>query len=247
MAAMTALFLGAAPALAGAVALVVALGLPAIGMAAGPDLGSQDSIEGTARDGKGRALLETSSGAVWTVQGIEEWPDGVSGQPVVVTGSQTRAHVLPVATQGPDGGWSQGVAAGSGPDSVLQSTAWKRRPPVAGPWVVRITDGNGNRTTLTRSGGTYTWTYAPVQPAESSSGTYSGGAPGDGAASLAALKEVWIAVGQAQANRAAHADQRAMGTVEIVIEGAAGATGVLLGPGETANTVLAAVAATRAE
>lgn len=103
-----------------------------------PDL----RVVGIAQDAKGRALLAAEDGAIWTVLAFDAWPDGISGQRVAVVGVPGSARTMPVATQGPDGAWSQGVAAGSGPDRTLHGARWTRLPPAAGAWSVEVQRGD---------------------------------------------------------------------------------------------------------
>lgn len=87
-----------------------------------------DVIQGTARDAKGGAVVVADDGRVLYVGGLDGWPDGISGTRVVVTGQVVRKHHLPVAGQGPDGGWSQGVAAGGSGELVIADAKWESEP-----------------------------------------------------------------------------------------------------------------------
>ena len=170
------------------------------------------TVAGTAQDAKGRAVLVADTGAVWTVRGLDAWPDGISGQPVSVTGIPGAGVVLPEATQGPDGAWSQGVAPGSAPDKVLDGWKWVRRPP-AGAWTVRVTDGDA--------------AWVVLKPTE-----------GMKSEAIAAL---WEAIGHAQADRDEWAAQKDSHTLELVLGGTAGEAGVLLSGGPRADVVRIAI------
>lgn len=170
------------------------------------------TVDGTARDAKGRAMLVADTGEVWTVLGLDAWPAGVSGQQVAVTGVPGSALVLPEATQGPDGAWSQGVAPGSRADKVLEQWNWVRRPP-AGAWTVRVTDGDTAAVVL-----------KPVE-----------GVPDEPVAAL------WEAIGHAQADHDGWARQRSAHTLELVLGGTAGDAGMLLAPGPRADVVRIAI------
>jgi hypothetical protein len=186
---------------------------------------SDTTVTGVAHDAKGRALLEAEGGAVWTVLGLEAWPDGVSGQRVTVQGRAGEAQVLPEATQDASGAWSQGVAAGSAPDRVLRDAAWTRLPPEAGPWTVVVRSGDATWTARRTEGG-----MDFIGP-EGVAGVIK--APG--------AERLFAAVGQAQA--APMAPAPAPDSLRMHTTGTAGQGGALLAPGPAADAVRAALVA----
>lgn len=197
----------------------VALFLSAASLAGDP----ARTVEGVARDAKGRALLEADDGELWTVRGVDAWPAGLSGQRVAVRGVPGVAQVLPAARRDADGGWSQGVAPGGAPDRVLGDAAWTRLPPLAGPWSVVVRSGD-DAWRVGRDGAGMAFTGP---------GGVGGVVEPLGAARL------FAAVGRAQA--AAGATARTAETLEIQTAGAAGEAGALLPPGAAADAVRAAL------
>ena len=68
-------------------------------------------------------------------------------------------------------------------DAVLRTEPAAQGPGLPpAPWTLTYADGSGNRTRLEQAvaGASIAWTYEPVTPAQSSSGTYSGGAARQG-------------------------------------------------------------------
>jgi hypothetical protein len=103
------------------------------------------------------------------------------------------------------------------------------------PWAIRYHDGNANgfRFWQQRPGDDVRFEYSPVQPANSSSGTYSGGEPRSGTVELAVADALWNLVERLEADRSLHASARAMGTGAVRITTPAGDRAFLLerGPG----------------
>ena len=90
-------------------------------------------------------------------------------------------------------------------------------PPDPAPWTITVADGSGNVTTFDASAtGSVTWSYDPVTPAESSSGTYSGGTPATGELTTAQVQTLWSLVRSAKGQR--HERGRTMGTSLLKVE-----------------------------
>ncbi len=64
--------------------------------------------------------------------------------------------------------------------------------------------------------------YSPVRPEMSSSGTYSGGAPKEGALSAKEAQGLWARVKALQARPEVHAQQRMKGTGDFTVQSAQG-------------------------
>ncbi len=105
------------------------------------------------------------------------------------------------------------------------------------PWTVRYSDGSGNATTLSRpsAGAPIRWRYDPVQPATSSSGVYSGGAPAEGALSEAEGARLWAVVASLEVATSLHVADRAMGTSRVAVTTEAGERSTLLRAGAAAE------------
>lgn len=95
---------------------------------------------------------------------------------------------------------SEGVAIG--PDRMAPNP----------PWSVTYADGSGNVYVLHDDGGGAEFSYDPVTPAESSSGTYSGGEPRHGRLDDATTDRLWGQVLALEGDTANHATERAMMT-----------------------------------
>jgi hypothetical protein len=183
-----------------------------------------EALTGTAEDAKGGAMVVTDSQAVY-VQGLDAWPEGVRGQVVVVYGELTETHQVPVATVDATGAWSTGKT-GSSMDTVIVPTRWELQGSVEAakgeaiepaPWSIRYADGSGNATRMWSADGVLRCTTDPVQPAESSSGVYSGGTPGEGDVAPDAARAVWVLLRQLEADVDSHVEQRAMGTGSFTV------------------------------
>lgn len=190
---------------------------------------SAETLVGTAQNGKAGAVLVTESGAVY-LQSLDAWPDAVVGQSVVATGELVHQHHAPVAVQDADGSWSQGTST-DWFDTVLIETHWELAASAQaraegavepGPWRISYSDGSGNATEVWSDGATVSWRYDPVTPKESSSGTYSGGAPAQGSAPVAAAGPLWVALRTLEAAPDAHTDTRTMGTSVFTVTTPAG-------------------------
>jgi len=191
------------------------------------------TVDGIAQDAKGGAVVVAEDGRVLYLQGLDGWPEGVAGRKVRVTGHVTQTQHLPVATQDAEGAWSQGVAAGSGLQPVIHAPEWALLP-VSGleppPWSVRYADGSGNVTRLWMAPGDLrmSWSYAPVTPMMSSSGTYSGGSPGEGQASEAQATALWGLLRTIEADPSLHSARREKGTGALSVTTPAGRGEVLV-------------------
>jgi hypothetical protein len=82
----------------------------------------------------------------------------------------------------------------------------------AGPWSISYSDGSGNTYEVASDVGGATFSYDPMTPAESSSGTYSGGEPRSGRLDAATIEQLWTRVRALEAEAAREATERAMTT-----------------------------------
>lgn len=194
--------------------------------------GSAEVVEGTAQDAKAGPVLVTAAGEVLYVLGLEAWPEGAAGRAVRVRGTRAEADHVPKATQAADGSWSQGTT-GSGLDAVLHAADWSFVP-VEGtepaPWRVVFADLAGNQTTLVRLGGSdvVSWSYEPIQPLYSSSGTYSGGEPAKGEVPAAALAPWWDRLRPAISAGRPLGEGRSKGTGLVMVHSPAGEQNVVI-------------------
>ena len=96
------------------------------GMGGEPEaqVGQQITLEGTAQNAKGGAVVvEAGSGPTYVV-GLESWPDALVGQPVEVVGTLNRRKLIPFPVVGDDGAVSAGA---QGEQRVLEGApAWKK-------------------------------------------------------------------------------------------------------------------------
>ncbi len=90
-------------------------------------LAPTDEVRGTAYDAKGGAVIEAADGRVVYVQGLDCWPEELSGSPVIARGRLVEESYLPEATVASDGAISQGVTAGS-LQWVLKAASWEAAP-----------------------------------------------------------------------------------------------------------------------
>ncbi len=109
-------------------------------------------------------------------------------------------------------------------------------------------DGSANHYRVVCAGASAEITYTPVTPRQSSSGSYSGGAPWQahlaaGDVRLAALLEQVQAL---HANRALHTEARGKGSGAVTLTSAAGTHSFLVAPGPAVRALDAALAALRA-
>src|SRR5262245_5497155 len=79
-------------------------------------------IVGTAGDLKGRAFVVMADGERFCfVDGLDRWPEGVSGRRVRATGLLELADVVPDPTTRAGGLVTQGI---SGPSPILRGPRW---------------------------------------------------------------------------------------------------------------------------
>ena len=179
------------------------------------------SFEGVARNAKAGAVLVGTDQVVRYVRGLDEWPDLLDGQPVIVLGQEQKAQHVPVAQRDESGAWTAGKS-GTSLDEVICDASWLPAP----PWTVDFSDGSGNAHRIaaegSSSGPVASWTFDPVRPEESSSGIYSGGEPARGAASLLDAACMWLVLLSVIESGDMHAEQRNMGTGLLRITTSAG-------------------------
>jgi hypothetical protein len=87
--------------------------------------------------------------------------------------------------------------------------------PPAGPWQLVVADGSGNVWTIDGEGTAARATFAPVQPATSSSGVYSGGRAGAGPLTTTTTTTLWSRARGLVADASQQVPARAMGTVRL--------------------------------
>jgi len=190
-----------------------------------------ETLTGTAQNAKAGAVLVAEDGRTLYIPGLSGWPEGVGGQAIIVTGVVGSESHVPVAIQAPDGTWSQGKQE-AGADLVIRQVSWQMAASKAAadagalepaPWTLVYTDGSNNSTRLWMEGETIAWSYNPVQPKESSSGTYSGGEPGKGQATADVATTVWTKLRHLETTEGTAPDgTRRMGTGWFVITTPAG-------------------------
>jgi hypothetical protein len=100
----------------------------------------------------------------------------------------------------------------------------------ATPWNVRYADGSGNTIRLWQDAGDGTAHFetTPVTPENSSSGTYSGGAPRSGDVDSARTDELWRHIREMQSETSIHAETRTMGSGSFSLTTPAGQTDFLV-------------------
>ena len=105
-------------------------------------------------------------------------------------------------------------------------------PPAApaSPWTVVLADGSNNVTRVVQTESGATWSYEPMTPERSSSGTYSGGDPANGVLDTDAAAGFWEAVTTAMKDDAGHANTRAMGTFSLSVTTNGATDAVVLTP-----------------
>jgi hypothetical protein len=184
---------------------------------------------GVAENAKAGAVVVGPDGTTTWVEGLQQWPPELAGQPVVVTGTPVLAHVAPEAAVDESGAVSQGVAPGTPPAPTLARATWRALNPVpAGRWHVVFYDGSGNLTEIDGNGSEAWYRYAPVTPETSSSGTYSGGAPAAGDVSPERVLTLWVWIESVRHDPAVAAPRREKGTGALQITTSFGQSDVLL-------------------
>ena len=96
--------------------------------AAAATAATKTTLSGVARDAKMGAILSRTDGAVYYLSGMHEWPDGINGKLISVTGIIGKEVVVPEATQGADGSWTQGGSSAGGEDDTIREAAWNLIP-----------------------------------------------------------------------------------------------------------------------
>lgn len=79
------------------------------------------TLEGTAFDAKGGAVVKLEDGSVFYVEGVESWPDEALRKKVSVTGKLVEKKIIPDPVN--EGGLYS--AGAEGPQDVLESATWK--------------------------------------------------------------------------------------------------------------------------
>ena len=222
--------------------------------AAAPAETGYQRLTGVARDAKGSAILEADDGRVLYLRGLDAWPGGVVGRKVVVGGTVGSSHILPEAEVLPDGAITQGVAPGSGPQLVVDGAEWSfAERPASGlapaPWEIRYADGAGNLTRMGQGapGEPISWSYTPVTPETSSSGTYSGGEPAEGTLEEGAALAIWAKAAALLEHTELYVGGREMGTGSLLMYAAEeGERSMIFKRGEAVDAFEAALAELRA-
>lgn len=79
------------------------------------------TLDGTAFDAKGGAVVKLEDGSVVYLEGVESWPDEALRQKVSVTGKLVEKKLIPDPVV-EDGLYSAGA---EGPQDVLENATWK--------------------------------------------------------------------------------------------------------------------------
>jgi hypothetical protein len=90
--------------------------------------------------------------------------------------------------------------------------------PPAGPWQLVVSDGSANRWTIDAVGVDARYAFDPVQPHQSSTGTYSGGTPAQGTIGATAIATLWARVRALLLDTAVQVPDRAKGTVFVRLQ-----------------------------
>lgn len=177
---------------------------------------TRTELTGTARDAKGGAVIVLDDERVVYVSELDAWPRGVAGRRVRAEGVLVTAARLPRATRDASGAWSQGVSGDSAGETWLDDVRWRIEAAIGAPWSVAIGDGSGNLTTFSQpeESDPIAWVYRPVTPAESSTGTYSGGSPAQGTLTAQQGEALWSVIYTAEQNATTGAT-RDKGTVQV--------------------------------
>jgi hypothetical protein len=72
-------------------------------------LGQKVTLNGTARDAKGGAVLLTDDGTPVYIEGLAYWTPEIEGTRISTSGVLTKIKYIPDPTIGEDGGISQGA------------------------------------------------------------------------------------------------------------------------------------------
>ncbi len=99
------------------------------------------------------------------------------------------------------------------------------------PWSVSFSDGSGNGFVFRGTPDATTFNYLPVDPARSSSGTYSGGSPRSGALDDDGAQALWELVLRCRDAKSEHATTRSKGTGAFDLSAPGGNSSFLLALG----------------
>ena len=72
-------------------------------------LGQEVTLDGTARDAKGGAVLLTDDNIPIYIEGLDSWPPDIDGSRISVSGILNKEKYIPDPYIGDDGGISQGA------------------------------------------------------------------------------------------------------------------------------------------
>ena len=72
-------------------------------------LGQEVTLDGTARDAKGGAVLLTDDNIPIYIEGLDSWPPAIDGSRISVNGVLKKEKYIPDPSIGDDGGISQGA------------------------------------------------------------------------------------------------------------------------------------------
>ena len=87
-------------------------------------IGKTVELNGKAMDSKAGAVLVTDTDDVIYIEGLDYWPDNVSGKDISVTGMLKRKKLIPDPQIDANGTVSQGA---QGDQLVLEKARWKVR------------------------------------------------------------------------------------------------------------------------
>ena len=116
------------------------------------------------------------------------------------------------------------LAIGCSTGQPAKTDASMTSPVPSAPWSLTYHDGSGNgfRFWQEAAQDSVHFTYTPITPATSSSGTYSGGSPNEGTLTDEQVADLWQNVRQLETDVSLHVDSRMMGTGTFRVETAAG-------------------------
>lgn len=92
-------------------------------------------IEGIAQDAKLGPIVQTADGRVYSIDGLDEWPDDLRGKRVRVTGRPEKRDDLPVFVQKPGEPIRSGIPVASEQEAerarwrtVIVEATWEIQP-----------------------------------------------------------------------------------------------------------------------
>jgi hypothetical protein len=80
-----------------------------------------NTITGLALNGKRGALIKTSEGEVFYIEGLSAWTSDINSKRVMVTGNLITETVTEEELKNEQGEWKQGIA---GKINVIQNAKW---------------------------------------------------------------------------------------------------------------------------